>query len=322
MERMSVVLLLLVGSAAAQFEKGMTVPQVRVQIDFQNGVCDRSTRVALMGRSGPVAEAVANDRCVVEFANVPEGSYHLSVSGQGFADTNVGSINASSAGPSDFEVRVKSRADLAGTYGLPVSSFVAATDLGIPARAHKEFVKANELFDREEFANAIQKLNKAVAIYPPYAAAYNNLGVIYSRLGDVARSRNALQTALSINDHLAPAYVNLGRMNIRAGDFLGAEAMLVKASAFDPKNAMAFALLAYSELMVGRFDEAIVNSRKAHELQGPHAVVHQVAARAFAEKGQPEQAIAELELFLQEEPSGHRAEDARKQLADLCIRPR
>ena len=321
MERMSVVLFLLVGSAAAQFEK-VTVPEVRVQIDFQNSVCDPSTRVALMGRSGPVAEAVANDRCVVEFANVPAGSYHLSVSGQGFADTNVGSINASSAGPSDFEVRVKSRADLTGTYGLPVSSFVAATDLGIPARAHREFVKANELFDREDFAKAIQKLNKAVAIYPPYAAAYNNLGVIYSRLGDSARSRNALQTALSINDHFAPAYVNLGRMNIRAGDFPEAETMLAKASAFDPKNTMAFTLLAYSELMVGRFDEAIANSRKAHELQGPHAVVHQVAARAFAEKGQPEQAIAELELFLQEEPSGHRAEDARRQLVDLRTRPR
>lgn len=74
--------------------------------------------------------------------------------------------------------------------------------------------------------------------------------------------------------------------------------------------------------MAGRFDEAIANSRKAHGLRGPHAVVHQVAARALEEKGEPEQAITELELFLQEEPSEHRAEDARKELADLRARPR
>ena len=111
MERMSVVLLLLVGSAAAQFDERSTVPQVRVQIDFLIRVCDVSTHVMLVGRSGPIAEAVANDRCVVEFANVPAGTYHLSVSSHGFTDTNVGSINASSTGSSDFEVREKRQSD-------------------------------------------------------------------------------------------------------------------------------------------------------------------------------------------------------------------
>jgi tetratricopeptide (TPR) repeat protein len=317
MERMSFVLLLLLGSAAAQVDQGMTVPQVRVQIDFLDTVCEPSTHVTLMGGSGPVAEGTANDRCVVAFANVPAGRYHLSVSGQGFTDTNVGIINASSAGPSDFEIRVKHRSDLDNTNNLPVSSFVSAADLGIPARAHKEFQKANELFARQNFTKAIQELDKAIAIYPAYAVAYNNLGVIYSRLGDSARSRNALEKAIGIDDHLAPAYVNLGRINIRAGDFPEAETMLTKASALDPTNAIIFTLLAYSELMTGRRDQAIANSRRAHASQGPHAVVHQVAARALKEKGQRDEAIAELELFLKEEPSGHRAEDARKELADL-----
>jgi Flp pilus assembly protein TadD len=322
MERMSVVFLLLLGSAAAQFDDAITVRQVRVQVEFVNRACDPSTHVTLMGRSGPVADGAANDRCVVEFANVPAGSYSLDVSGQGFIDTNAGSIHASSTGPSDFEVRVKSNGDPEGAYGLPRSSFVSVTDLGIPARAQKEFVKAGASFARQDFAAAVEKLNKAIAIYPAYAGAYNNLGVTYSRLGDDARSQGALQKAISINDHFAPAYVNLGRMNIRAGDFPGAETMLTKAASFDPTNTMAFTLLAYSEFMAGHFDEAIENSRKAHGLRGPHAVVHQVAARALKEKGRAEDATAELELFLKEEPSGHRAEDVRQELADLRARPR
>jgi len=322
MERMSVVFFLLLGSAAAQPDDGIPVRQVRVQVDFVNRVCDPSTHVTLMGQSGPVADGATNDRCVVEFANVPAGSYSLNVSGQGFIDTNAGSIHASTTGPSDFEVRVKRRSDPNGAYGLPVSSFVSVTDLEIPARARKELVKASELFARQDFTATVQKLNKAIAMYPAYAGAYNNLGVTYSRLGDDARSQDALQKAISINDHFAPAYVNLARLEIRAGNFPGAETMLAKAASFDPTNAMAFTLLAYSEFMAGHFEDAIENSRKAHGLHAPHAVVHQVAARALKEKGQAEDAVAELELFLKEEPSGHRADDVRKELADLRARPR
>ncbi len=322
MKRMSVVFLLLVSSAVAQFDEGTNVRQVRVQIEFLDRACDGSTHVALMGRNGRVADAVANDQCVVEFANVPAGSYHLSVSGQGFADTNAGSIKASATGPSEFEVKLKRRGDLERTYGLPASSLVSARDLGIPARAHREFEKANDLCARQDFMKAIQKLSKAIAIYPDYVAAYNNLGVIYSHLGDAVRSEDALQKAISINDRFAPAYVNLGRMNIRAGDFAVAERTLTKAAMLDPSNAIAFALLAYLEFMTARPDEAIANSRKAHGLRGPHAVVHQVAARALEQKGQAEEAIAELELFLQEEPSGQRAEDVRKELAYLRAGPR
>jgi Flp pilus assembly protein TadD len=322
MERMSVVFLLLLGSAAAQLDDGIPVRQVRVQVDFVNRVCDPSTHVTLMGQTGPVADGAANDRCVVEFANVPAGSYSLNVSGQGFIDTNAGSIHASSTGPSDFKVRVKRRSDRNGAYGLPVSSFVSVIDLGIPARAQKEFVKAGESFARQDFTATVQKLNKAIAIYPAYAGAYNNLGVTYSRLGDEARSQDALRKAISINDHFAPAYVNLARMEIRAGDFPGAETLLTKAAAFDPTSTMAFTLLAYAEFRAGHFDDAIENSRKAHGLRAPHAVVHQVAARALKVKGLAEDAIAELELFLKEEPSGHRAEDVRKELAELRDRPR
>lgn len=322
MERMSVVFFLLLGSAAAQPDDGIPVPQVRVQVNFVNRVCDPSTHVTLMGESGPVADGAANDRCVVEFANVPAGSYSLNVSGQNFIDTNAGSIHALTTGPSDFEVRVKRRSDPNGAYGLPVSSFVSVTDLEIPARARKELVKAGMLFARRDFTATVQKLNKAIAMYPAYAGAYNNLGVTYSRLGDDARSQDALQKAISINDHFAPAYVNLARLEIRAGDFPGAETMLAKAASFDPTNAMAFTLLAYSEFMAGHFDDAIVNSHKAHDLRAPHAVVHQVAARALKEKGRAEDAVAELELFLKEEPSGRRADDVRKELADLRARPR
>jgi len=312
--RLCVVICLLVGSALAQLDTGNIVPRLRVRLAFANGFCDRSTHVRLMGLSGPVADADANDQCEVDFVNIPIGTYHLSVSGQSLTGTDE-MVTLSSASR-DLEIRVKRNDESNGAGPM-----VSAADLAIPHGAQKEFDKSNDLIAHQDFTKAVQSLNRAIAIYPAYADAYNNLGVIYARLGDRDRERDALQKAISINDRFAPAYVNLGRMNIATGDFPNAESALTKAASYDPKDAMTLVLLAYSELMDKHFDEVIAASRKAHTLQGTHAFVHQLAARAFEQKRDAADAITELEQFLKEEPDGRRAELARQELAKVRAIP-
>src|ERR1700730_12582143 len=310
-----VVFLLYVGSAGAQLASGNVVRRVQVRVAFRDGGCEASAQVTLTGHDGPVGESAVNDRCEADFLNVPEGAYQLKVSGANVALTDSGSIAVSSIGPTDFEVQVKRSNQLDRNYGFSASSaFISASDLGVPGRARKEFERANQLIGKQDFAQAIQKLNNAVAIYPAYAVAYNNLGVIYSRLGEHVREREALQKAISLNAHFALAYVNLGRMNITAGDFPSAEAVLDKAATFDPADPMALILLSYAEFMDRHFDEAIATTHKAHGLEKPHAFVHRVAARAFEQQRQLANAIVELEVFLKEEPAGPRADAARKEL--------
>jgi len=310
--RACIVSLLLAGSLAAQIETGLVLRQIRVRVEGANGVCDLSTHVTLMGRSGPIAEAAANDQCEVVFNSVPAGTYHLKVSSLNFADTD--NIISPSIAATDFNVRLKGP----DNGVLPnVAPTISAVGLAIPEKARKEFDKSNEMITKQDFAKAIEHLNKALAIYPDYAEAYNNLGVVYARLNDRAHEREALDRALRINDHFAAAYVNLGRMNISGGDFAGAEAALTKAASCDPANAMTLVLLTYSEFMNHRPDAAIASSKLAHRLQGGHAFVHQVAARAYEQKREMAAAVAELQLFLKEEPTGARADGARKELAGL-----
>jgi tetratricopeptide (TPR) repeat protein len=196
----------------------------------------------------------------------------------------------------------------------PSSAFVAASDLAVPSRARKEFEKANELIRRQELQQAAQKLKKAVSIYPQYAVAYNNLAVIYSHLGDQAREDEALQKAISLNPSFALAYLNVGRMNLRAGRYPAAESALHKAASLSPADPITLILLCYSQFMEKSFDAAITSSRMAHSLDSPHAFAHRVAARAFEQEKQGANAIAELETFLKEEPSGPRADAARHEI--------
>ena len=312
--RVFVVFLLLVSSAAAQLGASNLIRRVRVRVVAQNGVCDASLDVALVGHGRPVGQSAPNDRCEVDFFNVPEGEYHVKVSGGNFVNADSGGINITAAGQNEFDIQVKSRNELERNFGGPASAFVSASDLGVPGRARKELDKASKLADKQQLAQAVQKLNKAISIYPNYALAYNNLGVIYARLGDSAREREALQKAISLNDHFALPYINLGRMDMAAGDFPAAETVLDKAFTLDPADPMTLILLSYSQFMDRHFDEAIATCEKAHAVGKPHAFVHRVAARAFEQKGQGAAAIAELELFLEEEPPGPRADAARKEL--------
>ena len=307
---------LLAGSVSAQFDNQSATRRVTIRLVSQDrSVCDSTTRVTLTSMAGLVASGSPTSDCEIEFTGIAAGTYHLSVSGLHLAPFDAGTVAIDSSGLREIEVPIDSGK---ARNGAPASPIVGVSELNVPSNARKEFDKANELIEKRAFEKAIQRLNKAIAIYPAYTEAYNNLGVVYSRLGDAARESEVLEKALSTNDHFAPAYVNLGRVDIRTGKFSEAEAALNKANSLDPNDAMTLVLLAYVEFMNRHFDEAIATSRKAHSLpQGPHAFVHQVAARAFEQKHDGANAIAELELFLKEEQTGPRAEIARKELATL-----
>lgn len=200
---------------------------------------------------------------------------------------------------------------------MPANSFVSASDLAAPIRARKELEKAVEMIRKQELQQALQKLSKAIAIYPQYAVAYNDLAVIYSRLGDSERENEALQKAISMDPNLELAYLNLGRLHLQDGQYPAAEVALNKAIALNSHDPVAMLLLSYSEFMDRAFDAAIATSRRAHLLEEPHATVHRVAALAFEMKNQGQNAIAELETFLQEQPDGLQADEARKEMQQL-----
>jgi tetratricopeptide (TPR) repeat protein len=220
-------------------------------------------------------------------------------------------IQVSPIGSADFDIRRTSTP----TYGgPPANAFISASDLAVPGRARKEFDKATELTRRQELQEAIKKLNKAIHLYPQYAVAYNNLAVIYGQLGDGLHEKEALQRAISLKPTFALGYLNLGRMEMKANNYPAAEPLLAKAAELNPGDVNALVLLTYSEFMDNSFDAAIANSRKAHALQQAHAFAHRVAARAFEQEKRGAEAIAELEAFLREEPSGPRAAAARQEI--------
>src|SRR5271166_3143272 len=236
------LVLLLVPCALGQFGNPDKTGNVRVRVVFENGrQCRIRAHVVVMTGAGtsPVADAFTNDECMVGFDNLMVGDYHLRVSGEGIQDTDSGLFEVDSRKTSQFlYVTVKLTEDAEKT-GAEKSNTptVSAADLNIPHKAVKEFDKASAEIANDNWKKAQELLLKALAIYPQYAAAYNNLGVVYGRLGNQAQEREALEKAIQLDDHFAPAFANLAKMAIRDRNFPAAEEWLNKAVNLEPTNA-------------------------------------------------------------------------------------
>jgi Flp pilus assembly protein TadD len=277
-------------------------------------------RVRLMSGSGgtPISENFTNDQGRAEFTQVPIGQYHVIVTGEGIeeADSGVFEVDRRKMSQDLFiTVRSSESNTLSSASG---SSSVAAVDLNVPDSARKEFDEASKAMAGQDWTKAIQRLKRAISIYPRYAPAYNNMGVAYGRMNDPAKEREALEKAISLNDHFVPALVNFAKLCLRERDSVRAETLLENAFRAEPTNAETMTLLAEAQLLNKHYDAAVTSARNVHAIPHQHlAVVHYIAARALEHENHLPEALAELHVFLMEEPSGARANHVREEIAKL-----
>lgn len=307
-------------SACAQLGSGMGSGNVKIRITFTNDRhINSQVHVQILEGSSVIAETFTNDSGMAEFSHIAVGSYHAVVSGESIETTDSGSfdVDARKVSQSLF-ITVKTLAETQNQQG-PSGPMVSAVDLNVPDNARQEFDKASDLIAKENWWKAADKLDRAIALYPNYASAYNNKAVVLGRLGKRAEEREALLKAVSLNDHFADAYTNLARMDIVDKNFPEAETFLNKAAAADPSNPKTMTLLANVQLLNRHYEDAIASCKKVHAgpLQEAHALVHYIAARAFEHQNRPADARTELQTFLKEEPSGARADAVKKELTSV-----
>jgi tetratricopeptide (TPR) repeat protein len=144
----------------------------------------------------------------------------------------------------------------------------------------------------KNWAKAIERFSKAIAIFPNFSAAYNNLAVCYGQLGQPDEERKVLEKAIGRSDRCLTCLLNLSHLDLREHNFPEAGSLLAKALAIDPDNVEALSYLAELNFAQGQYDLAIAAARKAHGM--PHktfAMAHFTAARAFEREGRTADAI-------------------------------
>ena len=282
-------------------EQPLTVP-VRVQL----------VDLAHMVR---VEERYTNSVGQIMFRSVIPGNYSVHVTGIGILETSEHiEVQAHKTTHSVIHVRLAEKAGDAKGPGDTVS----LADLNIPEKARKEFDNGAQAMDHGDLEGAVKHFEKATKIYPNYASAFNNLGVIAAQQKHFEPARTYFEKAVSLNDQLPDAYLNLSKLDLNQQKFQEAKQPLTKLLALEPNNLEALLMMANCELIAGQNESAVAYARRIHEL--PHekfAASHLVAARALEASHHPDQAIEEYRIFLQEVPDSEFAQGARQALARL-----
>lgn len=312
--RLSVLLVLLATAALAH---GSNSGRLHVRLVFSDGhPCNLRVHVVLLNgaSSTPVGESYTDQDGTADFADLATGTYHLVASGDGIEETDSGRVDVNAGDAAQSFVTVKRSGETVPAARNPGT--VSAVELNIPVEAKKDFDNARTFMAKQNWNKAKDELLKAVASYPQYASAYNNLGVVYARLGDRVHERESLQTAIRLDDHFAAALVNLATMAVVDHNLAEAEPLLNRAAGADPNNVQTLVLLAKVQFAQQHWEAAVATCHKVHFVHlGEEPFGHYIAAQALERENRPSDAVSELHTFLEEEPTGPRADAIRKEMA-------
>ena len=273
------------------------------------------------GSGIPVADSFSNQEGVAVFHSVRTGTYRLHVDGSNIVDTTTDNITIYRNEAIHMEyVRVVSR-DARQDATSP-GGMISTSDFNVPDKARKEMDKATEAMDKGDFTTATQRLEKAIQIYPEYARAWNNLGVIRMKGGDRDGAKAAWERAIATDDKLSQAFLNLARISIGDKQPQEAEKLILKALAPDPGNLTALLLLSTTQALNGEWAEALTTARKVHTAPDHQHFTdaHRIAAEALLQLHQPQEALIEYETYLKEDPANPHADQVRETMTRIQAR--
>jgi Tfp pilus assembly protein PilF len=294
----------------------MTQEQLTVRISFED---DRpappNVRVELLSISGSTVEIGATDTSgTARFTRLTPAKYKLRITGDGIVTTESAEIDMTDSGPSITEfVRVQREPQRIDVAPLP------PIDVNVPPEARKEFDKASEKLEQKNWADAKTHLERAIAIYPKYALAYNNLALTYLNLNQSEKAVETFRTAAELDEHLPQANLYLGRFYYDNKDYKQAEPFLLRASDGAPKNPQILLALANTQMKNGELDQSLLNAQKVHSLPDykPFAMAHLIAAQILSDRGKTQDAAEEYRRFLREVPESPMADRVKDALSKL-----
>jgi len=195
------------------------------------------------------------------------------------------------------------------------SGALSVYDLSAPPKAISEFNEATTLLRGRNSQEAIEHLQKAVALYPKFVAAHNYLGLAYQDADEPALAQAEFEAAAALDGKFPGSFLNLGRLALSQNNFVAANAQLEKAASLRPSDPVILTSLAYAQHGNHEYREAIQTVGKVHELKHPGmGNAHYVAAVSAVELKDYPGAQSEFAVFLQEDPSNPLAATARHNL--------
>lgn len=161
---------------------------------------------------------------------------------------------------------------------------------------------------------ALKRYRSAVKLYPEYAEAYNNMGVLYAYLNENQNALRALRKAVRIIPNYASAHSSLARLYDMMGKYDRAIAGYRKAIELNPNDAVIHNNLGAALFNRGEFDDALKAYSEALKIKPELKDAHLGLGMIYDHKDKKSLAVLHYQKFLD---LGGQNDDVMKRLEQL-----
>jgi len=185
------------------------------------------------------------------------------------------------------------------TYEKAIEHFIKASedDKGFAA-PHFELGWLFTMTGTGMYRSAVKEYKKAIALYPEYAEAYNNLGLIHSRLDGPQSARSAYLKAIEIVPNYVDAHFNLGRLYDSLDQYDKAIEEYRNAVKLNPADAIAHNNLAVALLNKGDNEKARNSYSAALKLKPDLKEAHLGLGLIYDSEGKLDMAVRHYQKFI------------------------
>ncbi len=276
-----------------------------------------SIKVTLLNLRETVATVYTETQGQFEFRSLAPGIYQLEVEAdQRRFDIRTESVQVYRGTPSVVTLALKEKDASGGTAVTAVS--VSELDRGAPSNAKKEFDKASRAANEGNTDEAIAHFRKAIAFYPNFVMAHNDLGAQLLALGKLDEAADELSKAVNLDEKAFNPALNLGIVLVHQHRFAEAAGVLSKAISLEADSPAARLYLGLASMGLGNLEVAEKELKTAYSLGSTQfALAHFHLGQLYLSKGDRNSALSSFQLYLREVPDAANAEQVRKTIAML-----
>ncbi len=278
-----------------------------------------STNVKLILRNeiNPLEVRYTDKHGEFRFMNVREGTYHIEVQGDAtLYEPVIQEVRVGRGTNVSVTIYLREKSQL--TFRSSGSGVVSAINQNAPPQAKKEYDKALGLTGKADPQQIIEHLKRAIALYPDYLMARNDLGVQYLKLKQFDQAAEQFELTLKRDPKYFDARLNLGLVFVEQKAYASAIDQFNRAISIDGARPAAHLWLGIALLQSNQLSGAERELTKTLMLgDADFPVAHYYLAHVRLRKGERAEALYELKGYLESAPHGEQSSDARRLLEKL-----
>lgn len=176
--------------------------------------------------------------------------------------------------------RMLAATTVAVMFGWGCATVPREVSLGPTDTPEQHYAAGMKLVEARDYRKALDAFERAKALNPDFAPAYEGIGLSQLGIGDLVAAEAAMKTAKSKDDKYVPAFVGLGRVLAAKGDTRGALRDFGFALDLDPKNPTTYFYRGLTRLVVYDFNKAEADFAQVLELKPDFAEARREWERA------------------------------------------